>query len=614
MKGNSMGRKALGALMAGALIAVLAVGPVKADDKKTLEDRLKKLDRVTEMLEKFQKDNEDLRKQVQELKAAAATQGAVPLLKVAPAQESNPYLEEVRKRAADAAEKEKLTSIVDAYLKDKDAKKAADDKVKAKLKQDEGFEVGKMLDVKGKWTNSQLWFETEDKAFRFHMGGRTQLDYVAVHAPQKVMAPPAQAGIGKFDDAFDVRRGRLAAEGTLWEVFDFYCEYDFFSVNRSVPNGNVLPAAVGGTQALNNLQGTVTDRLNTPNVPVPTDLWFTWTKLPVIGNIRVGNQKQWFSFEHLTSSRWLDFMERSTAFDAFIDNGNNGFVPGISTFNTYLNDRLFAAAGVYKPNFRDVFGTNTGDGEFQYVTRIAGNPIYSDNGRCMLHLGMGYWHSTADDGVIRYRARPELRNGNFLIHNIISIIQLQAHDQDQIAPEFAMNYGPLNISGEYYGSWCTQRPGEQFQIVGNQTGNTLPAGSRGRLFYQGAYVTAGYFLTGEHRAYNMKTKAWDRQFTNEPAFLVDGADGYSFGRGAVEVLARYSWLDLSDKGVNGGIIHQMTLGLNWYLNPNAKIQVNYDLGYRNATQYAAGGVVPIGGLTARDGIFQEAGTRLAFDW
>jgi phosphate-selective porin OprO and OprP len=80
------------------------------------------------------------------------------------------------------------------------------------------------------------------------------------------------------------------------------------------------------------------------------------------------------------------------------------------------------------------------------------------------------------------------------------------------------------------------------------------------------------------------------------------------------VLARYSWLDLNDKTVNGGVINAWTIGLNWFLNPNAKIQFNYDIGYRDATQYAAGGVVAANGFAVRDGLFQGFGTRFAFDW
>ena len=462
-----------------------------------------------------------------------------------------------------------------------------------------------------------MWFETEDKAFRFHLGGRTQIDYVGVHAPQKVRADQATGinsggtgagGIGKYDDAVNFRRARLAAEGTFYEVFDFLCEYDFINTTRNVPGGTT-PALAGPLFASN------ADRANVFNTPVPTDLWLQWTHIPLIGTVRVGNQKPWNSFEHMTSSRFLDFMERSLAFDAFFENGNNGFQPGISVFNQFLDQRLSFAAGVYAPNKRDIFGWNVGDGEMQVTTRIWGTPIYENAGRFMLHMGVSYTHSTADDGTIRYRARSQIRNGPAALHNIIAIIQANASDENILAPEIAFNYGPFSMSAEYYGTWAYGKPGQAItNAAGQNVSAATPRGGYGQLFYQGGYVSAGYFLTGEHRAYNRGNGGWDRQPVNEYAFMVDGEEGTLLGRGAWQVVGRYSYLDLEDKNINGGIINEGTLGLNWFLNANSKIQVNYDLAYRDATRYNANGTVPRGGLTARDGLIQGFGTRLAFDF
>ena len=41
--------------------------------------------------------------------------------------------------------------------------------------------------------------------------------------------------------------------------------------------------------------------------------------MPWIGNLRIGNQKPPISFEHMTSSRFLNFLERSYGFDAFFE-------------------------------------------------------------------------------------------------------------------------------------------------------------------------------------------------------------------------------------------------------------------------------------------------------
>jgi phosphate-selective porin OprO/OprP len=598
MKRATKWRKVAGILAFGAVAVTLTLGSAVGQTPEPFQDPLAEL---KARLDKLEKDNAALKKQLEGKK-------------------DGPYkAEDVEKK-----EKEKINKQIDSYMKDREKKDKEKKEKEEKKKEEEGFEVGKQLDFKARWNNG-LWFETEDKAFRVHVGGRTQIDGVWVHAPKNVMGPQGNTpGIGEFDDGVNFRRARLAIEGTFWEVLDFNCEYDFLNTQRFVPGGNVLAGrTVGGTQinpqTLNNLIGTVADRQNVENVPVPTDLWIQWTKIPYVGNMRIGNHKPWISFEHLTSSRFLDFMERSMAFDAFVENGNNGFIPGISVWNNYADNHIFVGGGVYKPNFRDIYGWNVGDGEYLYNARVAATPIYQENGRCLVHVGLGYQHSTADDGVLRMRARTQLRNGPAVLHNIISIIQLQGHDLDLFVPELAINYGPFNLSAEWYACFVNQRPGEVFQNVANQTAN-LPTGGRGSLFYQGGYITMGYFLTGEHRAYNNLIKSWDRQPVNEAAFFVDGDDGKCCGRGAWEVLARYSWLNLDDKGVNGGIINAFTVGLNWYLNPNAKIQFNYDIGYRNVTAYNGNAIAFAAaapqafGLTAFDGMFQGFGTRFAFDF
>ena len=47
------------------------------------------------------------------------------------------------------------------------------------------------------------------------------------------------------------------------------------------------------------------------------------------------------------------------------------------------------------------------------------------------------------------------------------------------------------------------------------------------------------------------------------------------------MVARYNALDLNDNGINGGMLDSFTLGVNWFWNPNMKVQVNYILERRN---------------------------------
>ena len=61
-------------------------------------------------------------------------------------------------------------------------------------------------------------------------------------------------------------------------------------------------------------------------------------------------------------------------------------------------------------------------------------------------------------------------------------------------------------------------------------------------------------------------------------------------------------MGLDSKGVNGGTIHDVTLGLNWFLNPNMKVQWNYFLAHRDAPG------------TAGDGFINGLAMRLAIDF
>ena len=47
------------------------------------------------------------------------------------------------------------------------------------------------------------------------------------------------------------------------------------------------------------------------------------------------------------------------------------------------------------------------------------------------------------------------------------------------------------------------------------------------------------------------------------------------GRGAWEVAARWSYLNLNDGPVQGGVQTGFVAGLNWFLSPNTRIEFNY---------------------------------------
>ena len=79
---------------------------------------------------------------------------------------------------------------------------------------------------------------------------------------------------------------------------------------------------------------------------------------------------------------------------------------------------------------------------------------------------------------------------------------------------------------------------------------------------------------------------WDRKsgtlgrvIPHQNFWIVDRCDGCrDAGWGALQVAARLSYADFSDRDVLGGEGDSLTLGLNWLWNPNARMQFNYIAG------------------------------------
>jgi phosphate-selective porin OprO/OprP len=71
------------------------------------------------------------------------------------------------------------------------------------------------------------------------------------------------------------------------------------------------------------------------------------------------------------------------------------------------------------------------------------------------------------------------------------------------------------------------------------------------------------------------------------------------------VALRYSYADLTDEDVTGGIGEAVTFGLNWHWNTNARMQFNYLYGHIDQRG-------PIDGFTAGD--YSIFGTRLMVDF
>jgi phosphate-selective porin OprO/OprP len=269
------------------------------------------------------------------------------------------------------------------------------------------------------------------------------------------------------------------------------------------------------------------------------DVYVAAKRLPYVQRVQIGHFKEPLSLEELTSSNDITFMERSLA--NVFSLGRN---MGIGTFQTYVDDRVTVAFGAF--NDADDFGFGFSSDEFyDLVGRVTGTPLYEDKGKTLVHLGLNYTHRFRG-GDVRFRGRPE----GHLADYFDDTKSFHASDIDIVMPELAVVLGPFSVQSEV--------------AYAHVQSNELDDPD----FY-GLYVETSYFLTGEHRPYKASQAKFDR-VKPKKNFLTDKG-----GWGAWQVAARYSRLDLDNSGADGGVLNDLTLGVNWYLNPNMRIMFNY---------------------------------------
>ncbi|OCC14174.1 Phosphate-specific outer membrane porin OprP [Dissulfuribacter thermophilus] len=274
------------------------------------------------------------------------------------------------------------------------------------------------------------------------------------------------------------------------------------------------------------------------------NVWIELKHIPYVGKFRVGHFKEPFSLEELTCSKYLTFLERALP-NTFAAGYNTGFM----LHNAEFNKRMTWAVGL----FFDTDGQGKSFNNFSdtdLTARITVLPWLAENGRKLLHLGFSYSHRFRDDNggnPIRFRERPEAHLSTVRLVDTGNII---ADDVDLFNPEMVLIYGPLSIQAEY-----------MYASVNSVTGSDPN--------FSGYYAYISYFLTGEHRHYVRSSGHFCRLTPNR---------NFDFGKsgwGAWELVARYSYVDLDDNGIQGGKENDVTLGANWYLNPNVRVMFNY---------------------------------------
>jgi phosphate-selective porin OprO/OprP len=297
------------------------------------------------------------------------------------------------------------------------------------------------------------------------------------------------------------------------------------------------------------------------------------------GELRIGHVREPFSIERMTSSNFQVLMERSPAYDALLN--SRDFSNGVVYSNALLDQQVtFSVSFARVGSTISPFGFGVGDGQYGTGVRLTALPVYEDEGRRLLHLGVAYLRRSSNESTERLGSRALVRGGagSSQAPDVIQTVDLFVqHGISLFGVEAAVVAGPLSVGGELVLGWANDLYGEFNDGV---YASRLADG-----FFPGAYVEVGYFLTqGDYRRYDKRYAVWDRQHVQAPVMgQAMPGQPWSRGLGAWQLVARYSHLDLRSPepvelrpdGAQPGIANDVTLGVVWHLTTYSRIMANY---------------------------------------
>lgn len=262
-----------------------------------------------------------------------------------------------------------------------------------------------------------------------------------------------------------------------------------------------------------------------------------WPELRVRG----GQFKVPFSFEELTSSRFIDFVERSVV---------NNLVPardvGAMMHGTLLGGTLDYSAGIFNGT-----GANSSDKNDakDYAGRLLVRPfkLLDIPALQKLHIAGHMTYGDQDKGE-SLRGRTDARFEFFP--------RVPTHgDRVRYGFEVVHAYGPFGLYGEYV------KTKEEREGLGTGGNNLADVDGRGW------YVAGTWLVTGEEKVHGKAPK------------VKNNFDPRTGGLGALELVARFAQLDFdSDDPLlspGGNEVDALTVGFNWYLSPNVRLMFNW---------------------------------------
>ncbi|NQY25597.1 MAG: hypothetical protein HRT92_00300 [Piscirickettsiaceae bacterium] len=338
-----------------------------------------------------------------------------------------------------------------------------------------------------------LKIKSADNSASIKIGGRIMADYAFMD----------DNDLGNTGNASEFRRARLFVAGSVSNDFAYKLNVDFAG------NGTTIKDAY-----------------------IKYNGW-----KPV--SFTLGHHNVPFSLNTFTSSKYITFIERSAATEAFTINRKNG----LSALSHGSNWSLKAMV-----HLEGIDNENDGqDEDYGYGLRATFAPLLRKNK--VLHFGVAAHHQEleASGGSAKQIAlRPEVHTAKAIFKSHEDIFK----DYNTFGVETAITSGPFSVQAEYFYRNYNSASGIKDQSLNSW------------------YVYGSYFLTGESRPYSASSGAFGRI---KPKSVVGQG-----GHGAWEIGLRYTDIDLDDHGFGdkGDIT---TIGVNWYATPTIRFMANYTL-------------------------------------
>jgi phosphate-selective porin OprO/OprP len=346
------------------------------------------------------------------------------------------------------------------------------------------------------------------------------------------------------NDNFLLRRVRPIIEGTVYKDFDYRLMLDLASGNGS--------GSTAGNNAL----------LDDAYVNARP-----WSQL----QIQAGKFKSPIGLERLESAAELTFIETGFATEL-----TPNYDLGFQVHNNLFNSPLAYAIGVFNGATDGGSDDSDTDEGKDAVARLFAQPFIRTDIEYLRKLGFGVAGSVGDHtGSLPTYKTP----GQQTFFSYASTVTADG-EQFRIDPQLYYYWGPFGLQGEY--------------VLSSQKVKSSAAGVRDvRLNNRAWQVEASYFLTGEENTFKPTSLI---RLTPLRPFSFGGG-----GWGALEIAARVQQLQLDTAAfptyAAANSAQQATawgVGLNWYLNRNVKL----DLDFENTS--FENGSTTIGTVTAKD--------------